>query len=79
MHKKTITRAIWKTMMRRYAVISALGLIACIFFFQRLYIIHAGQPVPTWLVAGASIAGLMMLGGLFGVAVSLFFHLYHRE
>jgi hypothetical protein len=77
--KKPITRAIWKTMIRRYAIISAIGLVACIYFFRHLYTLSAGQAVPSWVVIGASIGGLMMLGGLFGMALSLFFHLWHKE
>lgn len=79
MSKKPITKAIWKTMIRRYAIISAIGFIACIYFFQHLYAISAGQAVPLWAVIGGAIGGLMMLGGLFGMALSFFFHMWHQE
>lgn len=79
MSKKPITKAIWKTMIRRYAIISTIGLIACIYFFNHLASLSAGHAIPSWVVIGAVIGGLMMLGGLFGMALSLFFHMWHKE
>jgi len=79
MSRQPITKAIWKTMMWRYGIASAIGLLICIFFFNRLYYLHAGEAIPSWLIAGASVGGLMLLGGLFGMSISLLFHLGHKE
>ena len=70
---------IWKRMIRRYAIASVIGLIACIILFWQLEIIPAGQPVPRWELFATVLGGLLLFGGLFGIAVSVFFRMWSRE
>ncbi len=70
---------IWKRMMRRYSIASIIGLIACIILFWQLEIIPAGQTVPRWELFAALLGGLLLFGGLFGIAVSFFFRMWSHE
>jgi len=70
---------IWGRMIRRYAIASGAGLIVCIVLFSRLYFIPAGQTVPIWMMYGAVLGGVLLFGGLFGIAVSFFFRMWSRE
>jgi len=70
---------IWKRMIRRYAIASSVGLITCIILFSNLASIPAGQIVPRWELYGAVFGGLLLFGGLFGIAVSFFFRMWSRE
>ncbi len=70
---------IWGRMIRRYAIGSGVGLVTCIILFWRLESIPAGQVVPVWMVDGAALGGVLLLGGLFGVAVSFFFSMWSEE
>jgi len=70
---------IWKRMIRRYAIASVIGLIACIILFWQLAIIPAGQTIPRWEVFATVLSGLLLFGGLFGIAVSFFFRMWSRE
>lgn len=79
MAKQPMTSAVWNTMIRRYIIISAVGLIIAIYFFHRLYIMPVNQPVPMSIVIGASIGGLMASSGVFGIAISLFFKIMGKR
>ncbi len=79
MTEKKTSKAIWKTMMRRYTLIAGAGSLVCVLAFGRLYAIPPGQTSPTWLLIITTIGGLLLLGGLFGFALSLFFHVLHKE
>ncbi len=70
---------IWKRMIRRYAIASSAGAIACIILFWQLGIIPAGQIVPRWMLFATVLAGLLFFGGLFGIAVSFFFRMWSKE
>jgi hypothetical protein len=79
MNRKPVTSATWSTTIRRYAMISIIGVIICAYSFYRLYITPAGQPVPMRIVVGASIGGLMTASGVFGIAVSYFFKMLGKQ
>jgi len=66
---------IWKRMIRRYAIASAIGLVICAVLFTKLANIPAGQPIPGWLLPAIVVGGLLLFGGLFGIAVSVFFRI----
>jgi len=70
---------IWKRMIRRYAVVSVIGLVACVILFWQLALIPAGQMIPRWLVFAAVLAGLAFFSGLFGLGVSVFFRIWSRK
>jgi len=70
---------VWGRMIRRYVIASVIGLIACTILFWRLEIIPAGQTVPRWEVSATVLGGLLLFGGLFGIAVSFFFRMWSRE
>jgi len=70
---------IWTRMIRRYAIASVAGLIACIILFWQLEIIPAGQATPRWELFATVFAGLLLFGGLFGIAVSFFFRMWSKE
>jgi len=79
MAETPITPAIWKTMMRRYTVAAAVGAPLYVWAFRQLYLVPPGQVTPMWMLILASVGGFLVLGGLFGFSLSLFFHLWHKE
>lgn len=70
---------IWKRMIRRYTIASGVGFIVCVILFSKLASIPAGQTVPIWMIYGSIFGGLLLFGGLFGVAVSFFFRMWSKE
>ena len=78
MAKKPITKAIWKTLMRRWTVVSILGFILVFFTFSRMHGV-APEHVPFSLVVASALGALMALGGLFGFALAFIFHLIHKN
>ncbi len=78
MAKKPITKAIWKTLMRRWTVVSVLGFIIVFVTFSRMHGV-APEHVPFWLVATSALGALMALGGLFGFVLAFIFHLIHKN
>ncbi len=70
---------IWGRMIRRYTIASGVGLIACIILFAHLASIPAGQTIPMWMMYGAVLGGVLLLGGLFGIAISFFFRMWSKE
>ena len=64
----------WMRMMKRYAIAMCVGIAMLIYVFPQLY---AG--VSRLVLAEALLAGLFTFAGGFGIAVSLFFHLWHKK
>jgi len=79
MKNRIVTGDVWRTAIRRYAIASAIGAVACIIMFRQLYIAPPGQSIPWWLALTTAFAGLLMLGGIFGMALSFFLRLWHKE
>jgi hypothetical protein len=72
--KKPVTREIWKIMIRRYQVAAIIGFAMCVFFFWQLAHLPLSVPPPMWMWWGTGFSGLIFFGGLFGMAISYFFH-----
>jgi len=72
--QKKFDDSIWIRMMKRYAILMAGGLFVLVYIFPQL---HEGASVP--MLIGALLSGLATFGGAFGIAVSLFFHLWHQK
>ncbi len=70
---------IWKRLIRRYAIASAVGLVICVVLFSKLAAIPAGQTIPGWLLPMIVVGGLLLCGGLFGILVSVFFRILGKE
>jgi hypothetical protein len=79
MSKEPMTSAVWDTTIRRYIIVSAVGLIVALYFFYRLYIMPVSEAVPMWIVVGASLGGLVTSSGVFGLAITLFFRLMGKH
>jgi len=66
--------AMWMRMMKRYAIAMCVGIAILVYVFPQL---HTG--VSQFTLAEALLGGLFTFGGGFGIAVSLFFHLWHKK
>jgi len=65
---------IWMRMMKRYAIGMCVGIAILAYTFPQL---HAEASKLTLIEA--LLGGLFSFGGAFGIAVSLFFHLWHGK
>ncbi|HXH63925.1 MAG TPA: hypothetical protein VNH42_00275 [Mariprofundaceae bacterium] len=77
--KKPVTAETLKVMMRRYQIVALIGLVLCIFFFWHLAHRPLSEPPALWVLMGTAISGIMLTGGIFGIALYYFFHVLHRE
>lgn len=66
----------WKRQMKFYGVAIVLGVILMSVAFSQM----AGHPHPGahWFLLMV-VGGLGFLGGLFGLALAVFFHIWHRR
>ncbi len=67
----------WIRHMKVYAMVSAVGFIGLLFLFPQ-FSAHVHEQTRLMMLALFA-AGLLFLAGLFGLAVSCFFHLWHQE
>jgi len=74
MPKKMLDRTIWKRFMLRYSLLMILGLIITI-----VIIPYVKEGAEAWNMGLLLLGGLGLFGGFFGLAVSLFFHLWHSK
>jgi len=65
----------WKRQMKFYGVAVVVG---CVLLAVTLPQIIGGSMTPLLLVMSV-FGGFGVLGGLFGIAVALFFHLWHHK
>jgi len=72
--KKTLNNTIWKRLMLRYSILMVLGLIVTI-----VIIPYVKEGSEAWNMSILLLSGLAIFGGFFGLAVSLFFHLWHGK
>ena len=77
--KKPVTLETWKIMIRRYQIVAIIGLVLCIFFFWLLAHRHINEAPSPWVLVGTAISGVMLLGGIFGMALNFFLHMLHKE
>jgi len=78
MAKKPITKEIWKTLMKRWIIVSSIGFVIIGLTFWQMHGIQPGNASKE-LVIAAVLGGLMASGGLFGLILALIFHMIHKE
>ena len=74
--------SIWKRQMRNYSVaivIGALLLLLAIYQVRSLPHMNGASSMPLSIIGEAALGGLGLLGGLFGLALALFFHIWHKK
>jgi len=71
---KPLLEGIWKRLMLRYSILSLIGLIALVLLFPQMQ-----HESPIWMMVLLLLSGVAFFGGLFGIAVALFFHLWHSK
>jgi len=64
----------WMRHLKRYAIAMCVGIAMLAYIFPQL---HTG--VSQLALAEALLGGVFTFGGGFGIAVSLFFHLWHKK
>ncbi len=69
-----VNDAVWMRMMKRYAIAMCVGIAMLAYVFPQL---HA--EISKLVLAEALLGGLFTFGGAFGIAVSLFFYLWHKK
>jgi len=72
--KKITDPNIWKRLMMRYSILMVIGIVAVIAIIPS---VKSGAEV--WNMSILMLGGLGISGGFFGLAVSLFFHLWHAK
>jgi len=78
MARKPITKEIWKTLMKRWIVVSVIGFAIIFLTFWQMHGMKPGV-VSKWLLGESVLGGLMALGGLFGLILAFIFHLIHKD
>ncbi|GMQ99653.1 MAG: hypothetical protein BMS9Abin18_0476 [Zetaproteobacteria bacterium] len=78
MARKPITKEIWKTLMKRWTVVSVIGFAIIFLTFWQMHGMKPGT-VSKWLIGESVLGGLMALGGLFGLVLAFIFHLIHKD
>ncbi len=71
--KKNIDNKIWMKMVYRYAIAIILGIAMFIYVVTSL-----GSTLSKLDIVMMLASGVLVFGGGFGIAISLFFHLWHR-
>lgn len=72
--EKASDDVMWMRMMKRYAIGMVIGIAILAYAFPQLQV-EASKPVLLEILLG----GILTFGGGFGIAVSLFFHLWHSK
>ena len=65
---------VWMKMVRRYSIAMLIGIVMLAYLFPSA---HTGLSKPE--MVAILFAGVLTFGGGFGIAVSLFFHLWHKK
>ena len=68
-----------KRRIRIYAIASTVGAIACIILFWRLASVPVGKTPAIWLMDATVVSGVLLMGGLFGMALEIFLRILNRE
>ena len=74
MHPTYTNPNIWKRMMMRYGMLMLMGIVVLAIMIPMIQGTHA-----TWMLGIMLLGGLAAFSGFFGIAVSLFFHLWHGK
>lgn len=70
-----IANTTWKKQMRFYGILIAVGIVLLVATIPQYWRITGDFPMP--LFALTVFGGLAFLGGLFGMSLAVFFHLWH--
>jgi len=72
--------ATWKRQIRNYGVVIMLGVLLLMFDIVEVRALpHGVSEMPSYLMGTVAIGGLAVTGGLFGVALALFFSVWHKK
>ena len=80
--RKIKLKRTWKQQIRTYSIIILVGALASYYAVGEIKALphdQASEGIPTVLMATAAFGGLCILGGLFDLALALFFNLLHRN
>ncbi len=71
----------WKKQMRIYgmAILAGLAMLVYVYVQFKGHQFQGLQGVPVSLLGMMVLGGLGVMGGLFGFALAIFFHLWHRK
>ncbi|HXH71356.1 MAG TPA: hypothetical protein VNI58_00885 [Mariprofundaceae bacterium] len=68
-------KGVWKKQIRFYSAMMLVGIVILGFAIFRIHGTHDDLSREMYLVS--SLGGLFLLGGLFGLSLAMFFHLWH--
>ncbi len=74
MQVKVNDNEMWMRHLKRYAIVMCVGIAMLAYIFPQL---HAG--ISKLMLVEVLLGGVFVFGGGFGIAVSLFFHLWHKK
>ncbi len=72
--------ATWKRQIRIYSIIALFGAILLMYDISEVRALpHGADGIPVYLIGAGALGGLAVLGGLFGLALAVFFNVWHRK
>jgi len=77
---KQVLEQTWKRQMRVYGIAMFVGLVVLVFVYSRFTAggFEFGE-APLYLLVLLALAGLGLMGGLFGFGLALFFSMWHKK
>jgi len=70
----------WKRQIRIYSIMAVFGAILLMYDISEVRALpHGADGIPVYLMGAAALGGLAVLGGLFGLALAVFFNVWHRK
>lgn len=76
--RESLIKTIWKRQMRAYGIFIALGVGMLVYAYLQFtaHHYHIGD-APVMLNLAVVLGGLGLMGGLFGLGLAVFFHIWH--